>query len=120
RGRTPRASANGLSTPQLRRVTEYIEAHLDRNLSLARLAVVAGLSATTLKTSFRRATGVTVHAYVVRRRVERAQALLARGDRSVGEVALEAGFAHQSHLARWMRRLHGVTPRAVARGANGQ
>lgn len=120
RSRAPRAPANGLSPPRLRRVTEYIEAHLDRNLSLARLAAVAGLSATTLKTSFLRATGVTVHAYVVRRRVARAQALLARGDRSVSEVALEAGFAHQSHLARWMRRLHGVTPRAVARGAQGR
>lgn len=60
------------------------------------------------------ARGLPVHEYVVQRRVERAKALLLRGDRRAGEVALEVGFAHRSHMARWMRRLLGVTPGAVA------
>ncbi|WP_164011901.1 AraC family transcriptional regulator [Pyxidicoccus trucidator] len=113
----PLERERGLSKPQLRRVTEYIEEHLDQNLSLARLAGVASVSASHLKTLFKRSTGLPVHEYVVQRRVERARTLLQRGGLSAGEVALEAGFSHQSHMARCMRRVLGVTPTAVMRGA---
>jgi AraC family transcriptional regulator len=81
-----------------------------------RLARIAGTSASHFKVLFRRSTGLAVHQFVVQRRVERAQVLLERGDLPVSQVALETGFAHQSHLARWMRRLLGATPAAVMRG----
>jgi AraC family transcriptional regulator len=55
-----------------------------------------------------------VHEYVMRRRVERARALLVAAAMPAGQVALAAGFAHQSHMARWMRRVLGVTPRAMS------
>jgi len=110
----PVGRRGGLSKPQLRRVTEYIEAHLDHDLSLARLAGVAGVSASHLKTVFKRSTGLPVHEYVVQRRVERARLLLLRGELPASQVALEAGFAHQSHMARCMRRILGVTPTSVA------
>lgn len=115
RYKTPLRSARGLSKPQLRRVSEYVEGHLEEELSLARLAEVAGVSASHLKTQFRRSTGLAVHEYVVRRRVERAKALLSRGELPASQVALAAGFAHKSHMARWMRRVLGVTPGSVAR-----
>ncbi|WP_437942422.1 helix-turn-helix domain-containing protein [Sorangium sp. So ce341] len=111
----PARSQRGLSPQQLRRVTAYIEEHLDKNLSLERLADVAEISASHLKTLFKRSTGLPVHEYVVQRRVERAKALLARGDLPASQVAIEAGFAHQSHMARCMRRVLGVTPTALAR-----
>ena len=117
RDTTPIMAGRGLTPAQVRRVTAYIEDHLDDDLSLARLAEVAGVSASHLKLLFRRSLGLPVHAYVVQRRVERAKALLLRGDLPVSQVALEAGFAHQSHMARWMRRLLGVTPTSVMRGA---
>jgi AraC family transcriptional regulator len=53
---------------------------------------------------------MTVHRYVVRRRVERARTLLLQGELKASEVALASGFAHQSHMARWMRRELGLTP----------
>jgi len=107
----------GLSASQLRRVIDFVEEHLDRDLSLGRLAGVAGVSASHLKTLFRRSTGLPVHEYVVQRRVERARELLLRGELPASQVALEAGFAHQSHMARWMRRHLGVTPTALVRGS---
>ena len=107
----------GLSKPQLRRVTAYIEDHLDQDLSIDRLASVAEISASHLKTLFRRSTGLPLHRYVVQRRVERAKLLLARGKLPASQVALEAGFAHQSHMARWMRRVLGMTPASIARNS---
>jgi AraC family transcriptional regulator len=104
-----------LSKPQVRRIVEYVESHLDGELTLEQLAAVAGISVPHFTTLFRRTMGQSVHGYVMERRVHRARALLLARDRSIAEVALDAGFAHQSHLARWMRRLLGVTPSEILR-----
>jgi len=58
-----------------------------------------------------------IHAYVVERRVERARGLIAAGELPLAEIALAAGFVHQSHMARWMRRLLGTTPAQLRAGA---
>ncbi|MBX3188020.1 MAG: helix-turn-helix transcriptional regulator [Labilithrix sp.] len=110
-----KAAPRGLSKSQLARVTEYIEAHLAEDVSLLRLARVAGVSASHLRALFKRSVGVPVHEYVIQRRVERARVLLARGDQPASEIALEAGFSHQSHMARCMRRVLGVTPAFIAK-----
>jgi len=105
----------GLSKRQQDRVIEYINGHIDADLSLATLAAIAGIGMTHFQALFKQSLGLSVHQYVVRRRVEHARRSLLRGDRSIAEVALDAGFAHQSHLARWMQRLLGVTPTALLR-----
>lgn len=109
------AVPQGLSKPQRRRVVEYINSHLDADLSLARLAAVAGLGTTHFQALFKQSMGLSVHQYVVRRRVVHALRELQRGNRSIAEVAAATGFAHQSHLARWMQRLVGVSPAALLR-----
>jgi AraC family transcriptional regulator len=106
----------GLPGRTLRHLLAHIEDNLDAALTLDKLANVAGLSASHLKALFRQSMGLPVHQYVVRRRVERAAALLRSGHLSSSEVALATGFAHQSHLARQMRRLLGITPAAVRKG----
>lgn len=113
------AAPRGLSQAQLAKVTDYIEAHLDEDVSLVQLARVSAVSASHLRALFKRATGVPVHQYVIQRRVERARALLLRGELPASQIALEAGFSHQSHMARCMRRVLGVTP-AVLSGSRGR
>ena len=107
RHRIDQPPSRGLGRAQLQRVNEYIDAHLDQDLSLARLAQVANLSPSHLKTQFKRATGSAVHAHVIRRRAERARELLLRRDMPASQVALEAGFAHHSHMMRTLRRVLG-------------
>jgi AraC family transcriptional regulator len=100
------------------RVVEFIEGNLDQRLTLAELAALADLSVPHFKVLFRETLGMPVHQYVVQRRVERARTLLLQGRLSASQVALETGFAHQSHMAHWMNRLLGVTPRELARGGS--
>jgi AraC family transcriptional regulator len=69
------------------------------------------------KVLFRETLGMPVHRYVVQQRVERAKALLLQGKLSTSQVALETGFAHQSHMAHWMNRLLGVTPREIVKAS---
>jgi AraC family transcriptional regulator len=100
-----------VSGARLRRMMAYIEDHLTTDLGLEEIAGVAGLSVSHAKTVFREAVGLPVHRYVISRRVDRAKDLLRQGRLSIGQVALEAGFAHQSHLARHMRRVLGCLPK---------
>lgn len=106
-------SRSGLSAEQMRRLLDYIEAHIDQPLTIATLAREASASSSHLRHWFKQTTGATLHRYVVRRRVERARLLLLQGKLSTSEVALAAGFSHQSHMALWMRRELGCTPRSL-------
>jgi AraC family transcriptional regulator len=107
--------SGSLSRRQLNAVTDYVEANLTRPLTLKDLAAVAGVSVSHFKTLFKNAVGAPAHAYLVRRRVDRAAQLIKEGDSPLSQIALEAGFAHQSHLARAMRKTLGVTPGSLAR-----
>src|SRR6185312_1604720 len=103
----------GFGSWKLKQVISYIEDNLESELSLAEIASVAGVSVSHLKTLFRQSTGMPVHQYVLRRRVERAKLLLQDRSLSIAQVAFAAGFAHQSHLARHMRKILGCTPAVV-------
>ena len=95
---------------ELRQVQTYIEENLHSDLSLQAIADVVGMSVSHLKVRFRELTGMPVHQYLIRRRVERAALLLREGRLPISQIALEVGFAHQSHLALHVKRLLGVSP----------
>jgi AraC family transcriptional regulator len=109
-----RRVTGGLSRRQLRRVFDHVEGNLDQDLPLADLARAAGLSVPHFTVLFRRSTGQSAHSYVIEQRVMRARRLILDGALSLAQVALEAGFAHQSHMARCMRRVLGLTPTEIA------
>ena len=103
---------SGLAPRILRRVKEYIEAHLDSALNIAELAASAGISASHFSRSFFRSVGFTPHRYIMRRRLMRAHDLLVQTDLTVAEVALATGFADQSHFCRCFREFTGLPPRS--------
>lgn len=97
----------------LRRVRDYIGDNLAQALTLADIAAQAGLSPFHLSRLFKRATGCSLHQYVIAQRVERAKQLLLAGHMPLKEIAQRVGFADQSHLTRQFRRVVGVTPHAL-------
>jgi AraC family transcriptional regulator len=114
-GRAPIARAKGLAPKTLRRILDDIDANLEGDLSLQRLAELAGMSLDGFIRVFKQSTGVPPHRYVLRKRVESAQALLGNPAISLAEVALRAGFADQSHFSRMFHRLTGLAPRQYRR-----
>jgi AraC family transcriptional regulator len=106
----------GLSGRKLRAVLGYIEDNLTRDLSLRTLASLADIGMSQFKKAFRESRGLPVHQYVIQRRVDRAAALLRDGRLPIAQIAAETGFAHQSHLARHLRRATGVSPRELRHG----
>jgi AraC family transcriptional regulator len=111
--RGSRIANGGLTGSRLKRVVAYIEDNLAEDLSLKAIAEVAGVSVSHCKSAFLKSMGQPVHQYVIQRRVERARMLLGEGDLSISQVALETGFAHQSHLAYHVRRVLGVSPKSL-------
>jgi len=111
--RQPGSIQGGLSGRRLKQVLAFIEDNLGNDLSLSEIAGVAGLSVSHCKVLFRQSIGLPVHQYVIRRRVERAAMLLRQRELSISRIALETGFAHQSHLALHMRRVLGVSPKRL-------
>lgn len=114
-GPAPGPRRSGLAERQLRRLRDYIEDNLDQPLTIGALAREIGASSSHLRHWFKVATGETLHRYVMRRRVVRARALLVQDRVRLGEAAHASGFSDPSHMARWMRRELGATPRELLR-----
>ncbi|MDQ2888371.1 MAG: AraC family transcriptional regulator [Chloroflexota bacterium] len=108
--------SQGLTRRQVKRVTDFVLAHLDQDLSLEALAEQTGFSSYHFARLFRQTTGESPHQFVLRQRVERAQRLLTETDVPLAHVAIESGFANQSHLTRIFRRHLGLTPRVYRQG----
>ena len=97
-----------------RRLRDYIMAHLDEPIEVAALAGLAGRSPFHFTRVFTQSVGVTPHRYVVHLRLQRAIELMRDGQSGLAEIAACTGFADQSHLSRWVRRVRGVSPTQLA------
>jgi AraC family transcriptional regulator len=97
-----------------RRLREYILAHLDEPIEVAALAGLAGRSPFHFTRVFAQSVGMSPHRYVVRLRLQRATELMRERRSGLAEIAASTGFADQSHLSRWVRRVHGVSPTQLA------
>ena len=102
--------AGGAEDLRIQRVVDYIEVHLGQELSIGELADVAALSPGYLGRTFRTRIGESLWKYVTRRRCEAAHERLLATDRPLSEIALESGFAHQSHFNNAMKKYFGRTP----------
>lgn len=103
--------ARGILAPwQVKQVAAFVDAHLDQRILVEHLAHRARLSASHFCRAFKTTTGETPHAYVMRRRLERAQTLILETDDSLSQIADACGLSDQAHLTRLFRRHLGITP----------
>lgn len=114
--RPARSARAAMPGRKLKLILGFIEDNLGRDLGLEEIASAADLSVSHFKTLFRKSLGVPPHQYLIRRRVERAALQLRKGTMPIGQVALENGFCHQSHLSLHIRRVMGVTPQELRNG----
>lgn len=93
-------------------VARYIERNFPDQISMAKMAQMAGLSSTHFNRRFRQLLRVTPTEYLRSVRVQAAQALLTTTSRSLAEIAVAVGYTDQSHLTRRFREVTGMTPAA--------
>jgi AraC family transcriptional regulator len=104
-----------LSVVQRRRAIDFMQEHLDVNLSLRDVAKSLGMTQYRFARAFRNATGVSVHRSLIDMRLNRARELLSQTKCPLAEIAYACGFSSQSHMTSWFRRKHGMTPNQFRR-----
>jgi AraC family transcriptional regulator len=104
------STRGGLAAWQILRVRAYIDGNLHRTIHIRDLSAVARRSPAHFSRKFKLAVGESPHAYVVRRRLEKACHLMITGAASLSEIALSVGFSDQAHLCRLFRQAFGQSP----------
>jgi transcriptional regulator GlxA family with amidase domain len=124
RGRTAkdgpsRLISGGLAPWQMHRLKAYVEANLAVTIAIEQMAELCRLSVSHFARAFKVSFGESPHRYVVRQRIARAREMMLATDEPLSRVALDCGFADQSHFSRLFRRQEGESPNAWrrARGA---
>jgi AraC-like DNA-binding protein len=113
----PTPSRSGLAPWQLRKAKAMIEARIETGVPVEEIARECRLSRSYFSRAFRRSTGVPPHGWLAALRLEKAKRLLSQAEARIADVALECGFADQSHLTRSFSAQLGITPAAWRRQA---
>jgi AraC family transcriptional regulator len=95
---------------RLTRVLQFIETNIGESITLANLAATAGMSRMYFAKQFRTTTGIRPHDFVLRKRIERAQQLLAATSDELVDIALSVGFKTQAHFTTVFKKVAGSTP----------
>jgi AraC family transcriptional regulator len=106
-----------LPSCRLRRVTEYVQQNLDKDLTLAELASIVYMSPFHFARLFKCSTGMPPHRFVVRQRITRARTCLAMEGQSIAQISRMVGYRTPSHFTTVFRRTLGVTPGAYRAAA---
>ena len=100
----------GLPIARLRKIEDYVRAHLAENISIETLAELAELNPFHFSRVFKQTTGTTPLQFVTRERMLQARQLIRETSRSLIEIGLEVGYTSPSHFAQAFRRTVGVPP----------
>jgi AraC-like DNA-binding protein len=106
----PDVPRGGLSPGALRRVREFIAAHIHENLDITTLASHVGLSAYHFSRVFKASVGMPPHRYLLEQRIRKAAELIERSEQPLLSIALNVGFADQAHFSRSFHALVGLSP----------
>ena len=101
-----------LPPAKLSRILEYMDANIDKPVSIESMATVAGLSVHHFSRAFTRTTGMPPHAFLIRKRMELAKYLLRFGGMGIEGVAMRCGYYNASHFSTSFRKEVGMSPRA--------
>jgi AraC-like DNA-binding protein len=110
-------AAGCLPERRLRRVAQYVQDNLHRELRLAELSALVNVSPYHFARLFKRSTGASPHRFPVQRRLQQARALLAAEPLSIAEITRSVGFRTPSHFTTTFRRLIGLAPKAYRTAA---
>jgi AraC family transcriptional regulator len=108
--RAPQVYKGGLAPYRMKRVNEFINAHIEEAITLNELARNVGLSPSHFYSLFRKTVGTTPHQFVLHCRIQHAKSLLDKSGKSILDVALASGFRTHQHFSRIFHRLVGVSP----------
>ena len=107
----PSTITRGCLAPwQLRRVSEYLHAHLSEDVELHALSGLVNLSRSYFSRAFKSSTGLAPHQWLLHARIAKAKQLMLEGRSPLAQIAIDVGFADQAHFTRTFGRAVGESP----------
>ena len=100
----------GLTDWKLRRVNAHVGANLSRKIPVTELAQLVGLGSAHFCRAFKCVTGVSPREYIIRRRIELAQAMMLTTSDPLHSIAISCGMCDQQHFTRSFHRIVGQSP----------
>lgn len=95
---------------EIARAQHYIEQHYGEKITLAQLAALGSISVSALNRNFKKEVGLTPMEYLTQIRIQKAQKMLRRPERSVTDIAIQCGFGSSAHFSDVFGKLYGYTP----------
>jgi transcriptional regulator GlxA family with amidase domain len=120
RSGTTGSKAGGLAGWQIARVQAFIDENLQCTIHRNDLSAVARLSKAHFSRSFKQAFGEPPHAYVMRRRLNKALLLILTSSDSLSQIAVSTGFSDKSHLSKFFKQTLGQAPASWRRQVGSQ
>ncbi len=105
-----------ISPFQKQRVLHFIREHLDTDMAVSDLAAIIGVSSAHFSRLFRASYGMSPYRFVMWQRVAKAKGMLEESRKTVGEIAIELGFASHSHFTKIFHKMTGATPSQFREG----
>jgi len=105
-----------LTKARMRSILDHVECRLAHRVSIQHLANLAHMSSSDFSRAFKLVVGMPPVRYVGLRRIERAKALMLSTTYPLAKIAIDCGFADQSHLNRAFRGSMRITPPKWRRG----
>ncbi|WP_422375721.1 AraC family transcriptional regulator [Roseibium sp.] len=102
-------SSRMLDWPSLKSCAEFLRENCSDMIRIEALEGLTDMDRFTLSRQFRKVHGTSPHRFLVMRRLDRAKAKLVEGA-ALAEVAIDSGFADQSHMTRHFKKAYGMTP----------
>jgi AraC family transcriptional regulator len=117
--RETRVVRGGLPAWQARRVCAHVEGNISGRIHIKQLARLVGLSASHFCRAFKCSFGTSPRDYVLRRRIEVAQALMLTTPAPLSAIAVSCGMCDQQHFTRSFSRIVGESPSIWRRARQG-
>ena len=101
---------NKRTNPLIENIKNYLDANLEYDISLPRITAIFHYNQQYLGRLFKNETGISIKAYILQQRIQRARLLLESSGDSVIEIATRVGFNNVTYFNRQFRRIYGMTP----------
>jgi AraC-like DNA-binding protein len=111
-GSAPRPAGDALQGRRELLATRWMQMSLHENVNIQTMATACGLSPTQFSRAFKTKHGHSPQQWRLRARIEHAKILMKEGAHSLTEIAIESGFAEQSHFNHTFRKQVGMSPGA--------
>ncbi|MDG1362159.1 MAG: DNA-binding transcriptional regulator [Akkermansiaceae bacterium] len=107
------SDSRSISDPEVRNAIQFIREHLSEPLTNEDVAKAVGLSRTRLQVRFRDEVGMSLHAFLAKMRLRRAERLIQSTNLTFADIAERCGFRHHEYLGYILKKARGITPRQL-------